>query len=74
MTKQFDEMGMGSLMTSKLNTDSTLLLQLDSTMVSVRENNVLRKNITKRKLDTSDEDLEMVDAETSPNTYLSSLS
>jgi hypothetical protein len=74
MTKQFDEMGMGSLMTSKLNTDSTLLLQLDSTMVSVRENNVLRKNITKRKLDTSDEDLEMIDAETSPNTYLSSLS
>lgn len=74
MTKQFDEMGMGSLMTSKLNTDSTLLLQLDSTMVSVSEKIVLRKNITKRKLDTSDEDLEMVDAETSPNTYLSSLS
>lgn len=69
-------MGMGSLMTSKLSTDSSMLLQLDSTMASVSNTDEFKRELTKKKFVDEEEDQEMKegeDAAEAPDSYLSTL-
>lgn len=72
-------MGKGSLMSSKLSSDSSLLLQLDSTQASLTNKDDFKKQMTKRKMSNIDEeDEEMNEGENAAdapiqNNYISSL-
>lgn len=67
-------------MTSKLSTDSSMLLQLDSTMASVSNTDDFKRELTKKRFvdeeDEEEEDQEMKEGEAAaeaPDSYLSTL-